>query len=151
MSPEACSASRSVGSRELLLHVHLSSDPFEDLYTIHVRAGWPLVVAEGQMWERRIESQGRLIPETRRVHGAVLLNPNRKGLQRYRLFPFSPRLPGLILNSLVYAGVLGAAGHAGSKLIRRRRRRHGLCPGCGYRLEGHAGHHCPECGNATAA
>lgn len=61
-----------------------------------------------------------------------------------RVWPLYPIVPGFVLNTVIHAAV-GAGVWWGAGWMRRaRRRRRGLCEGCGYELAGLA--MCPECG-----
>lgn len=66
-------------------------------------------------------------------------------------FPMYPLWPGLLANATFYgagwAVVLGSPLVASYWLAQRRRRRQGLCDGCGYSRQGLNAHvACPECG-----
>lgn len=84
------------------------------------------------------------------LRGAVPL-PDGQGLrsvypgQNFRVFPYSPIWPGLVANTLFWAGLWGAAIFVPGILRRRHRRKRGLCVACGYDLSASAGA-CPECG-----
>ncbi len=67
----------------------------------------------------------------------------RVGLDHRRL-PLNPIPLGFIVNTLIYAGLIGGLGY-GRRALRRRR---GLCSNCAYDLAGLAT--CPECGSAAA-
>lgn len=63
--------------------------------------------------------------------------------------PYLPLWPGLILNTLFYAGIWWAL-LAILRFIRRTlRTRRGLCPSCGYDMQGLSNTPCPECGHAA--
>lgn len=55
--------------------------------------------------------------------------------------------PGLLMNTLCFAGIIGVFWWAQGAVRRARRRRRGRCVRCGYDLRGGAGGAvCPECG-----
>ncbi len=68
--------------------------------------------------------------------------------------PFLPKAvvwPGFAVNTLFYAAILWLLIPGPFALRRLVRRRHGLCPACGYDMK-HAKHDqgCPECGAVSA-
>ncbi|MFI4896321.1 MAG: hypothetical protein ACIARR_00675 [Phycisphaerales bacterium JB059] len=58
--------------------------------------------------------------------------------------PVRPVWPGFLINTLVYAGACWLLLAAPGGAVRWRRARRGLCPACGYDLNGLPA--CPECG-----
>ncbi len=131
------------------------------------RAGWPLRCltwsrAHQEQWEREdgisrrpqwIESDGIVPPYSimgRRLLPRPLVAPSGVvPLAPQVLLPVRPIWRAVVLNSLIYAGVL-AAGSAGVWLIVRKGR-HGLgrCGACGYPIG--VSDVCPECGRPVRA
>ena len=66
---------------------------------------------------------------------------------KQRLLPLHPVLQGFVIDTLFYAGLLGAVRLAQTALLRAFRRRRGLCISCGYDLAGITAVVCPECGS----
>ena len=69
--------------------------------------------------------------------------------------PIRPIWPGLLLNTAFYGVIVWmlwfTMGLVRRNTRARRRRRHGLCVGCGYDLRGGAiGSLCPECGEGSS-
>ncbi len=56
---------------------------------------------------------------------------------------------GLLIDALVFAGLLWLLVFAPGVLRWYRRRRRGLCPECAYNLTGNVSGACPECGRLT--
>jgi len=61
-----------------------------------------------------------------------------------RRIPIRPIWSGLLVNSALHAGLLGAGVWGAGRLARWRRRARGLCLRCGYDVRGLG--RCPECG-----
>lgn len=110
-----------------------------------VARGWPWLASRCSLWTEysshqfdtsyafAIPSRGHAANE---LAGAILL-------------PYLPYWPGLLADTLFY-GVLFASLHQFVGWGRRaRRRRRGLCVGCGYDMAGIDGV-CPECGNTPS-
>ena len=72
-----------------------------------------------------------------------------------RLVPIAPVWPGAVVNTFLYAAVLGAiawSARAGFlRFLHTRRRRRGLCPACAYDLRGLGANVCPECGTGSVS
>lgn len=64
--------------------------------------------------------------------------------------PYLPLLPGVLVNTVLFAAVWMGALLAVRRLVRRRAKP-GTCEECGYDLRGLSGEKCPECGAAMAA
>ena len=112
--------------------------------------GWPLPA----LW---MEFRAPLAPGALTVHGGlrveglpfgsdVLGGRSRYGSTSPKALPLRPRWPGLVLNTLIYAVVLGVLLAPAWQLRQTLRRRRGHCPACGYDLHAAAGEVCPECG-----
>jgi hypothetical protein len=83
--------------------------------------------------------------------GGVRLSPwTPDGWPTWRALPLRPLWVGLILNTLVFAGLWALVLLGANRLRRLLRLRKGLCPQCRYDLRGGSEQRCPECGwNAT--
>ena len=66
------------------------------------------------------------------------------GLAAREFLPIRPIWWGLLANWLIFGGLVWGGAAAISQLRKTRRRRRGLCEGCGYVMAGLAT--CPECG-----
>jgi hypothetical protein len=101
------------------------------------RAGWPLRAMERSRWVQpaRLIVVERDTAHLRRAWGA-----------RRVLLPTRVLWPGFAVNTAFYALLAGAAVAAVIAVRRVMRRKHGLCPGCGYPVGGSP--ICTECGQA---
>jgi hypothetical protein len=106
---------------------------------------------------RKIVNLARNIDELEVVGGVKLrpwdTGPTRKfGVGNYdytrvwRALPYHPLWPGFAVNTVFYAGMLWMLFAASFALLRRRRKKHGLCPACAYPVG--ASNVCTECGKA---
>jgi hypothetical protein len=71
------------------------------------------------------------------------------GLAAREFVPIKPIWWALLANWLIFAGLVWGAAAAISALRRARRRRRGVCEGCGYAMAGLA--KCPECGHQSSS
>lgn len=72
------------------------------------------------------------------------------GSSQTRVLPYMPILPGMAVNTTVYAAAWLPLLVLLRRLVRRRRMP-GLCGECGYDLRGLSGERCPECGATIVA
>jgi hypothetical protein len=122
-------------------------------YELNVwRIGWPvrslgayrhvekheLGVSYGEVWDKRWR------PEWNRVWLSGYVQRPAKPGDPPRVWPLYPIVPGFALNTVIYAAALAGVILGAGWAKRRRRRRRGLCEGCGYEVAGLA--MCPECG-----
>ena len=112
----------------------LRSPPPEGYTTVEgVSAGWPWHAAYGL----RYKARGTSPLES----GLIDLPLGRAG----DVLPWRPLWGGLAGNTLVYAALVLAMWAAFRLLRAARRRKRGVCPACGYPLDGEMAR-CPECG-----
>lgn len=115
--------------------------------------GWPCLALWGGMKRPilglRVLRYGQPVQLVERNHGIIRLDSKTTGPVAntdHRFLPTRPILPGFLINTIFYTGVLWllcSAPFAARRLIRKQR---GKCVRCGYDLR-HAEHDvCPECG-----
>lgn len=131
-----------------------TDDPALEHSVLHIRAGWPWPCLEGFRWKTRTFAPDPTLPGTIMVTGGGLIYDQvafiRRNqvpiitLERPKLIPFGPIIPGLILNSLLYGLILMLLWKVFHGYRRRRLRRAGRCHACGYQLKDLT--RCPECG-----
>jgi hypothetical protein len=82
------------------------------------------------------------------VNGVALPGPTRQSVLTFRALPYRPVWLGLVVDTVVYAGLWGLLVVGGRGLLRRARIGRGRCPLCAYELgpSGGTGAGCPECG-----
>ena len=97
-------------------------------------AGWPLLALRGSRRE---------VPGNYEFHGCVPL-PGILRPSSDRPLLFLPIFPGFVVNAILYAAVSLSAYQTVRALRQHRRKRRGLCSGCGYPM-GSSGV-CTECG-----
>jgi hypothetical protein len=113
--------------------------------------GWPLPA----LWYRVNGTIGGKTATATGIDGAILLSPAstlsiRGG--RFRALPLYPVWHGLVLNTLLFAGLLWLTLTGLPSARRALRIRRGRCPKCAYDLRGLApGSPCPECGRGATA
>lgn len=100
-----------------------------------IAAGWPFLCVWG-----RTDSNVNHSPQN--THTGLSHVTVRKVR---RAFPWLPLLPGLVANTVIYAGPMLALWFAGVWLHRRWRRLRGRCPNCAYPMQDGVAV-CPECG-----
>lgn len=165
-------ASTSLG--ELLKPVSLRGPGPEDItHSWARREAWPRMLAELQAVAPMIRH--RIVYETRGwpcralwcehgyseprsrwtvVRGAFELTGSHRALPSpgasfSRTLPYLPTWPGLVINLAFWSAATAQFVFAPA-LVRRLRRRPGLCPACSYDLRGlPAGSACPECGRGS--
>ncbi len=109
-----------------------------------VRLGWPMAALERRSWDAYVipgESDAPL-DELASPLGAIDL-----GLASGRAdhgYPLIPVWPGFVVNVLAYGAICWMLLTAPGVAVRWRRKRRGLCRGCGYDMTGVET--CPECG-----
>lgn len=85
---------------------------------------------------------------TRSLFKVTLRDPTGLSSGGY-LVPYGPAWRGIVFNSVVWGVVVWSVVVLPFSIRRARRRRRGLCLGCGYDLSGGGGDGgvvCPECG-----
>ena len=85
-------------------------------------------------------------------YGIVLPNqpiPSQRTFHKHRVLPFAPLWPGLVINTLFYAGLLWLLIPGPFVLRRIIRNKRGLCVKCAYDLRGAEHEACPECGTGV--
>ncbi len=109
-----------------------------------VSAGWPMRSLRGTEWINR-GLEGCAPPPLVQVPAWI----TKAGWK----LPVSPLWPGFMVNTLLYAGLVWGAVRCVPAWKRWRRRKRGLCEGCGYDLRGlpSGSASCPECGRAGSA
>lgn len=122
--------------------VHQALDDSDTHYFAEHAAGWPLL----SFRRNRIRSHhGLSDPEVIIDHGAISLPQwvARQGLRT--LLPVTPIWPGVIINSIFYAGLVHCL-FLGPAIVRRRlRTRSDRCPQCAYPRG--TSPRCTECGS----
>lgn len=110
--------------------------------------GWPLpaLSAEARWW--RFDARGL----EKVVGGALVGSRHVMPWDGVRILPLQPIWTGFVIDSVLYASLWFGLFSLGS--IRRirpaLRRRRGLCPGCGYKLQP-GQFRCSECGEPVAS
>lgn len=109
---------------------------------IHHRSGWPASCVQGLTLraDERNVSTWAMSWQPRWTQGMYMIEENwdRRGI------PWIPIWPGLLINTLFYAGILRLLFTTPGRVRRRLRRRRGLCPKCAYPCGGRGV--CSECG-----
>ncbi len=108
-----------------------------------VRAyGWPLrcMTARMERWTEEISPQNFAMKIVWR--GAWRIELPKKDLPA--ALPLRPIWGGLLVDSMLFGALIGSPWWVAS-VVRRRRRKKGLCVWCGYDVKGLRGK-CPECG-----
>ncbi|MGH7130879.1 MAG: hypothetical protein ACREJO_02915 [Phycisphaerales bacterium] len=132
-------------------------------FRTEIHVGWPLRCAE---YDRTYASRppgdplGSWFtdePPSAWRHGLVVprwlrwAHDDQAVASETRRIPLRPIWPGLVVNTLVNACVIGPLMLVPGWVRRRWRRRHGRCVGCGYSRAGLGGGvACPECGGGKA-
>lgn len=114
-------------------------------YLVYVRAGWPWRCLDGEAWTLKGETS---------LHGAVAISsgPLAKSAGGGQVvYPLRPIWSGLLADTALFAGAIGAVWFGVVLIRHRRRREYGRCGHCGYDLRGQlAGNcRCPECGRPS--
>ena len=104
---------------------------------------WPAITPEGFI---RTE-----VPAPRFYLGILMPDqpaPSLRTLHGLTVLPYGPLWPGLVINTLFYAGILWLLIPGPYVLRRMIRHKRGLCVKCAYDLRGVDHEACPECGEA---
>src|SRR5262245_23543467 len=101
-------------------------------YSSIVRGGFPFV-DQGKLWHLRSADPDRA-----------------SALAQWRVLPFGPMLPGVVLDTGFWAGVAAAVRVTWMAVLHRRRRLRGQCPYCRYPTRDLSCERCPECGRRVS-
>jgi hypothetical protein len=121
-------------------------------WTIDPATGNPLVYEQGADiglgWPATAFSMN-WSEATGKISGGMLVGAQKPGT--HRVVAWRPVLPGLLVDAMVWTGLIAGVVALPRAAIWSRRRWRGGCPKCGYDLRGlESQAHCPECGTATA-
>jgi len=108
-----------------------------------VTLGWPMPALRVMEWYPAVPGRPWL-------EAGLPIWTGTRGVSTSRPWPLPvmPVWPAFAVDLLVWAALAEAARRGVIAWRRARRRRRGLCVGCGYDLRGRAGDlHCPECGD----
>jgi hypothetical protein len=86
-------------------------------------------------------------PRLASLKDTVTFSPWRMLPEREHRLPMFPLWPGFALDTAFYGTLAFLLWSAPGFVRKKRRRRRGLCVGCGYELKGME--KCPECGRAV--
>lgn len=141
-----------VGSADTVWHQAM---PARHTLAVH-RAGWPLTCLEGRHWSEMLIEHAKDGRSGAFRGGAVVRDGLREIDARWMSgparaatldVPVAPRWPGLVIDTALWAAVIGLLLRGPGCARRRFRILRGRCVACGYHL--HGLDRCPECGQAT--
>ncbi len=124
-------------------------------YVAEIRAGWPFRCLRAGLWQRigiaPIARNGLLV---RTSHTYEILtgwphsntDPGLRQITAGRIIPLGPMMSGMLINTLIYSGLLWVVGRAPGAVRRHIRLQRCRCPVSGYDLRGDLERGCPECG-----
>lgn len=117
------------------------------IWPIETRIGWPLRCV--RYWNDGVYGWGSFFygigPRPQMVVGGVTISKGPRPFDG-KVVPYEPIAGGLVVDALVWGGMVMSVWWLASSVRRWRRRAAGRCVACGYELVGVVGGVCPECG-----